>query len=113
MRPLLLTVAILAWTLVGSALAEGNRTLTCSVSGSVAGCMIEQPLYVFGPFEVAFGVDAQYGYGLGRTSFFAPYTLIGYYGDRWSVWAEFALPNHRVPTFGKPESWRLGWRLRF
>ena len=113
MRPLLLAGVILALTLAGSALAEGNRTLTCSASSAVAGCLVEQPVMAFGSLEVAIGVDAQVAYGFGRTSFFAPYAIVGWYANSWSVWLEFAIPESRIPTFGKPEPWRVGFRYRF
>jgi hypothetical protein len=108
-----LLIALVALMLLGSAAAEGNRTLTCSVSGAVAGCLVEQPVFVLGPLEFSVGVDAQWAYDGVRTSFFAPYALVGWYASSWSVWAEFALPDHRIPTFGKPEPWRVGFRVRF
>lgn len=113
MRPLRLLIVVLALTLAGSGFAEGNRTLTCSVSGAVAGCLIEQPVLVLGAFEVAVGVDAQAAYDGVRASFLAPYAIVGWYAGAWAAWVEFALPQSRVPTFGKPEPWRLGFRLRF
>jgi hypothetical protein len=110
-RPLL--IALLAWTLSASALAEGNRTLTCSVTNAVVGCMIEQPAFVLGAFEVAVGVDAQVAYGLGRTGHLAPYLLAGFYTPAWSAWFEFHLPQTGIPTVGRPDPWRLGVTWRF
>ena len=103
MRSLLL---VLALGLLGSGFAAGS--LTCSVSNSAAGCFIEQPAAEFGPLSVAFGVDAQLALDPSRSTFLAPYTVITYAADRWSAWAEFALPNSSIPTFGRPDPWRLG-----
>ena len=113
MRHRRLFIAILALMLLASANAEGNRTLACSASQNVSGCWLEAPIYVSGPFEVGFGIDTQLGYGAGRTSFLAPYAVLGWYAPTWSVWAELALPQSRFPTFGKPEPWRFGVRYRF
>lgn len=108
-----LFIVTVALTLFASALAEGNRTLACSVSQNVSGCWLEAPVYASGAFEVGFGIDAQLAYGAGRTSFLAPYAVLGWYAPTWSAWAELALPQSRFPTFGKPEPWRLGFRVRF
>ena len=108
-----LLVVTLALMLLASANAEGNRTLACSASQNVSGCWIEAPLYANGPLEIGLGIDAQLAYDGVRTSFFAPYAVLGWYAPKWSAWAELALPQSRFPTFGKPEPWRLGFRLRF
>ena len=108
-----LLVVTLAWMLLASASAEGNRTLACSASQNVSGCWIEAPVYASGPFEVGFGIDAQLAYDGVRTSFLAPYAVLGWYAPTWAAWAELALPQSRFPTFGKPEPWRVGFRLRF
>ena len=113
MRLRLLLIGILALTLFGSVSAAGNRTLACSASGAVSGCWIEQPVYVLGPLEIAVGVDAQVAYDGLRTSFLAPYVVLGWYASAWSAWAEFAIPETPVPTLGKPDAWRLGFRVRF
>ena len=109
----LLPIALLALTLSGSAVAEGNRTLTCSATNTVAGCMIEQPAFTLGPLEVAVGVDAQLAYGGGRESHFGPYLLVGWYETSYAVWAEFHLPETGIPTVGRPDFWRVGFTVRF
>jgi hypothetical protein len=111
-RPRLLLIALLAWTLCASALAEGNRTLTCSVNNRVMGCMIEQPAFVLGALEVAVGVDAQLAWR-GGTSHLAPYLIAGWYASTWAVWGEFHLPEIGIPTVGRPDFWRLGFTVRF
>jgi hypothetical protein len=112
-RPRPLLVALLALTLSANAHAEGNRTLTCSVSPAVAGCLVEQPVFVLGHFEVAVGIDAQLAYGHGRTGHLAPYLLAGWYAPTWSAWFEFHLPQTGIPTLGRPDPWRLGVTWRF
>ena len=111
--PRRLLLVTLALTLFASVSAEGNRTLACSASQNVSGCWIEAPLYANGPLEIGLGIDAQLAYGASRTSFLAPYAVLGWYERGWSAWLELALPQSRFPTFGKPEPWRVGFRLRF
>jgi len=112
-RPRLLLIALLAWTLCASALAEGNRTLTCSVNNRVMGCMIEQPAFVLGPLEFSVGVDAQVAIGATGTTHLTPYALVGWYASTWAVWGEFHLPEIGIPTVGRPDFWRLGFTVRF
>lgn len=111
MRRRLLLITLLAWTLCGSALAAGS--LTCSATSSRAGCFYEVPAFVLGPLEVAVGVDAQAGWGDGASSHLAPYAIVGWYAPTWSAWLELALPDSRVPTFGRPDPWRVGFTVRF
>lgn len=105
--------ALLALTLLGSAHAEGNRTLTCSVTNAVAGCMVEQPAFVLGSFEFSVGVDAQVAIGATGTAHLTPYALVGWYAPTWSAWFEFHLPETGIPTLGRPDPWRLGVTFRF
>ena len=103
MRSLLLLLALVS---LGSGVAAGN--LTCSLSSSVGGCFYEYDAVAFGPVSVAVGVDAQYGIDPHRSTFVAPYTVITYVAQTWSAWLEFHLPETGIPTFGRPDPWRLG-----
>lgn len=129
MRLRLLLATILALTLLGSALAEGdatenvvsptfsvlsNTTLTCSarLPAAVVGCWIERPLLVLGAFEVAIGVDAQAALTNAYRGHLAPYAVLAYYGEALSAWAEIRLPElDGLQPLGDPDWLRLGFSL--
>ena len=112
-RPILLLIVTVALTAFGSAHAEGNRTLACSGSLLGGGCWVEQPLATFGKLEIAIGVDGFLAWDARRVSYLAPYVIVGYYEREWSWWVEFAIPETRVPTLGKPDAIRAGFTVRF
>lgn len=133
MRRLLAT--LLALTLLGSALAEGegqdttengsvapafsvlsNTTLTCSarLPAAVVGCFLERPVLTLGAFEVAVGVDAQAALTDAAQGHLAPYVVAAYYGETLAAWIELRLPEiHGLHPLGDPDFLRAGFSYRF
>jgi hypothetical protein len=117
MRPVALTLTMLVLTFSGSALAEGEGTpagysVTCSAGLRDAGCFIERPVLVIGALELAFGFDARASWADWERSYASPYAILAWYADSWSAWAEFAIPESRIPSIGKTDPLRVGvtWR---
>jgi hypothetical protein len=111
-RRLALVLLIVASCGIASAQGAGN-TLTCSITPSLAGCYVERPAFSLGDFSVSVGVDAQAGWGGGRSSYLAPYALVAWDAGAWGAWLEFALPESRIPVIGRPDPWRVGFRVTF
>lgn len=125
----LLLITILALTLFGSALAEGEATtepiagflsgssITCSTAwpSSTTGCWWEKRVLVLGAVELAVGVDAQAVLTGGlNDAHLAPYLIAAWYGEQASAWAELRLPElSGVPVLGSPDWLRVGFTLRF
>jgi uncharacterized membrane protein len=105
-RYLVLPLVLLA---LSTPAAAQNRTLSCSsdLQTRVA-CFIEQPLLVFGPFEVAVGLDTL----AARNSFVSPYLIAAVYREAWSVSIELALPTVH-PLIGRPNPFRVTFTTRF
>jgi hypothetical protein len=117
-RPLVLLLTTLALTLGGSVLAADPPSLsgysvTCSVTLRNAGCFVERPVWVLGPFEVAFGFDARAVWAGSERSYAAPYAILGWYEREWAAWVEIALPDTSIPVMGKPDPIRAGFTIRF
>ena len=101
---LLLAVFALSTTAVAQ-----NRTLSCSTDLQTrVACYVEQPIVVFGAFEVAIGLDTL----AAKASHVAPYVLAGYYAERWSVSIEWAFPQV-LPIIGRPNQFRVTFTTRF
>jgi hypothetical protein len=123
MRPLVLLLMTLALTVCGSALAEGEDanvqrsltgvSVTCSASLRDAGCFVERPVLVLGALEVALGMDARASWTNEERGYLAPYGVIGWYGDAFSAWLEFHLPETGMPLVGKPDPFRIGFTWRY
>lgn len=128
MRPRQLLATSLALTLLVSGIAAGqeltdpppdpsllsNVTLSCSVTAPtlLAGCFVERPVLVVGGLELALGLDAQAVLTGAADVTFAPYGIVAYYGDSWSVWGEVMLPEV-APVLGSPDWLRVGFSYRF
>lgn len=117
---LLLLATILGTTQLASANGDAGSpfgvlsgsTLSCTATPALAGCFVERRVLTLGDLEVAVGVDAQAAWGNASTHL-APFATLAWYPTWGSVWLEFALPDSRVPTFGRPDPIRLGftWRI--
>ena len=117
-RPLVLLLTTLALIFSGSAFAAdppelSGYSVTCSVTLRGAGCWIERPVLVLGPLELAVGFDARASWSAWERSYASPFLVAGYYAPRWAAWLEFAIPESRLPAFGKPDPFRVGLTLRF
>lgn len=94
-----------------------NVTLSCSAAAPslVVGCWVEGPVLALGPVEFAVGLDAQAALtgGLDEVHV-APFAILAYYAESWSVWGELRLPDlPGVPTLGSPDWLRIGFTYRF
>lgn len=127
MRLRLLLLAVLL-TASGTAAAQeptdpppnalAGVTLSCSLAAPswVAGCFVEAPPAVLGPFSVGLGVDGQADLdellaGDLAGTHLAPYLVVVWSLDRGAVWAELALPSDLlgIPVIGRPDYARVGW----
>lgn len=91
-------------------------TLTCSarLPTGVVGCFAERTMFVLGDFEVAVGVDVQATFSDFAQGHIAPYAIVAYYADGWSVWGEFRLPElYGLHPLGDPDWARVGFSMRF
>lgn len=121
--------ALLASIVIASALAIGyaqdaepvgegirGRTLTCSANLELTlACFVEQVAVVFGPFEVAIGVDTRVafrGATVDDQLEFGGYAILGWYQPTWGVWLEVHAPR-LTPVIGTPDWLRAGFTVRF
>ena len=97
--------------------ALAGVTISCSLAAPswVAGCFVEAPPAVLGPFSVGLGVDGQVDVdqllaGDLSGSHLAPYLVVVWSLDRGAMWAELALPSELlgVPIVGRPDWARVG-----
>lgn len=109
-------ITLLAMTLLASVHAVG-RTLTCStkVPSYTTGCFFEYTAFTLGNFELAIGVDAEVRPQVrGDTFSVAGYTVLAWYDDTWSAWAEVFTPKvTRIPMIGSPDWLRVGFTITF
>lgn len=126
LTPLLIT--LLATTLLGAALAEGDpatepiagllagSSITCSTAwpSSVTGCWWEKRILTFGDFEVAIALDAAITLNT-RDWYTSPMLSLAWYGETASIWVEVALPPDAIPIprLGRSDWARIGFSYRW
>jgi hypothetical protein len=104
-RPLLLLLLLLAST---HATAQGSRTLACTTDfNSRLSCIVEQTVWITGPFELSVGVDTL----AAISAHVAPYLAASFYATNWSATVEAATP--RFAFLGRPNPIRFSFTLRF
>jgi hypothetical protein len=103
-RPLLLLLLLLAST---HATAQG-RTLACTTDfNSRLSCIVEQTVWIAGPFELSVGVDTL----AAVNAHVAPYLAASWHATNWSATVEAATP--RFLFLGRPNPIRFSFTLRF